>query len=142
MEKNSLVEILAEILLQDRGSIKRVADAANCSYRAVHDACHNKSRNPSNEILKAAFVVTLDPRLKEIIEPAGYTLVHKGDTLPHSQNLEREVGDVVVQVSKLIPEARMVADSGLDKETKIKIQKRIERVKAELSEVEHLIETL
>lgn len=144
MEENKeIVNLLNEILLYEhRGSTKAVARAANCSSRTVNEACHNHTRNPAVDIIKAAWLVTGDPRLKGILEPDGYTLVPKKEALSPSQNLEHEIGDVFVAISSLLSEARTGKEKGFDKHGKIKFLKGVEKAEREIAEVKHLAENI
>ena len=106
---NPHAELLKSILMSDdayeRGITKRVAEEACTALSTVYTACDGRN-NPSVEIIRAAFVVTNDPRLKGILEPRGWELVRCRDAVCPQHDVEGEAIDVTSAVCKLVEDNR------------------------------------
>ena len=80
------------------------------TYNHVHKQVSGYTNVHVNTI-KAAFVVTGDPRLKRELEPEGYELVHKREA-EALRCPESEATDIILQSSNLIEKIRQAVKDG------------------------------
>ena len=134
-------ELLREILVYDnRGSAYAVAEKAGLAYRTVMDQTDGKV-NASVQVIKAAWLVTKDPRLKVILEPEGWELVPKASVLAPTKPIEAEATDVVIEVTSFIAEHRIAIEDGrIDRKEHLDLRKRIQKAKNELEELDKALD--
>jgi hypothetical protein len=130
-------ELLSEILkYEHRGSVKAVAQAAVCAESTIYSNMDGKA-NPSVWVIKAAFEVTGDPRLKKLLEPDGWELVRKKGTVESDKPVEAEAMDVVVCVGDFVEDYRRKMDDGrLETHEAVALLGKIATLKTELDELE------
>lgn len=129
-------KLLQEILIYDhRGAVKAVAEKAVCAESTVYSNMDGKA-NPSVWVLKAAFLVTEDPRLKALFEPEGWELVRKAGTVRAEKSVEGEALDVVAAVGRFVETYRTaMADRMLTIKEMAELLKHIDKVELELAEL-------
>ncbi len=143
MSDGRINNLLQEILISThRGSIYKVAEMTGYAYRSIHDFCHIPNKNIPTKIIKAAFLITKDPRLKLELEPQGYELVVKKENLKYSDDFHKEISDVNIKLSTLLLTFRdALKDEHITKQEKITLKKEWEEVSKELAEVGALIDS-
>jgi hypothetical protein len=109
---NRIPRLLKEILVyRYPGAIEKVADHLGDTYDYVWSQTHGRV-NPHIKVIRAAYIVTGDPRLKRELEPEGFELVptREGEA---SKCAESEATDIMLQTSKLIEDLREVLEDGV-----------------------------
>jgi hypothetical protein len=134
---NPLSELLKEILVSTyRGAADQVAQRAGLAYRTVLDQTDGRI-NPSIEVIKAAWLVTSDPRLKLLLEPTGWELVQRAEAIHPVRDTEGETVDVVLAASRLIELIREAqADRKLTKAERIALLRSVQGLKRDVLEAE------
>lgn len=138
---NPLCELLREVVIEThRGVIRAVAMRAGLAERTVYDHCTDGRVNASVEVIRAAFEVTQDPRLKKILTPDGWELVPAQPAIPPTRDFEREMGDVEMAVSDLRRQVRQALDNDghIDGHELVAIQCRCGEIRKQADEVEAL----
>lgn len=103
---DGVARLLKEILVtQNRGGCNQIADDLGCSYDEVWEATHERA-NPSVRIVAATYARFPDLRLKRLLEPAGYELVHKQDGPRSVGDVCQETTDVVLASAEAVRLAR------------------------------------
>ncbi len=143
MSDSRVNKLLYEILISThRGSIYEVAELSGYAYSSLHDFCSYLNKNVPTKVIKAAFLVTKDPRLKSELEPQGYELVLKKEGLNYSDDFHKEISDVNIKLSDLLKTFReALKDDRITKDEKIKLKTEWEEVSKELAEVGALIDS-
>ena len=109
---NRIPRLLKEVLVyRHPGAIEKVADLLGDTYDYVWSQTHGRV-NPHIKVIKAAFVITGDPRLKRELEPEGYELVRERGCPEKLKNAEAELVDVVLASAKIITRLRETARDG------------------------------
>lgn len=141
---NPITELLYEILIQtNRGSLDEAAKEAGYAYRTANEYCNDHRKTPPVEFLKAAWLVTEDPRLKRLLEPEGYELTPKAAARAHTGNWEREIGDINIAAANLLSIVReALTDDEIDRKEKIKIRRAVDMIKFELAQVEDIASSI
>ena len=136
-----LNDLLYEVLeMQNRGSLEKAADLAEIAYSTANKYCADSRTTPPLHFIKAAWLVTKDPRLKRRLEPEGFELVPKKESLMPSQDWEREIGDVHIALSGLHAEVRDALEDGrIDRHEANGLLKTVGRVRVELAELEAMV---
>lgn len=137
---NRTAELLREIMFSDNyGVAGRIAERANLAYQTVHSQTDGRS-TPSVELVRAAFLETLDPRIKRILEPQGYELVPRAQGLTPTGSLVEEIGDIHDATADLRRQAKAAAEDGrLDREETNALLRLAGQVEMELAEVKAVI---
>ncbi len=136
-------ELLYEILIQGDGEqlTQKVANEAGLAYRTVNEYCNDVRKTVPVQVIKAAYKVTKDPRLKKLLEPEGYELVLKQIIFPPTNDYNKEISDVNISLANLLQTIREAdADGIITKKEKITIKKSFGDVLKEVNEVEALID--
>ncbi len=109
--RNPVCELLYEVLIAThRGAVKEVARVAGLAERTVYDHCTDGRLNPSVEVIKAAWVVTRDPRLRKLLEPEGWRLVPEPEAAPRLKDPEAEITDINLAAADAIKALRAALD--------------------------------
>lgn len=134
MSEDRLSRLLNSVLVcENRGLIEEVADRMGESYNHVHKQVSGYVNIHVNT-LKAAFLVTKDPRLKRELEPEGYELVQKRNA-EALRCPESEATDIVLQSSNLIEKIRQaLADGKITQSELLDLEKSFCDVERELIE--------
>ncbi len=137
---DGVARLLKEILVfRHRNGIEQVADQLNETYDYVWSQTHERT-NPSVNTIKAAFLVTKDPRLKRILTPAGFKLSPDKMTDRPVSGYEHEIGDLDIAVSTLRMKFReAMKDNMISKNEAIDISILIENIRLELIDVETVL---
>lgn len=102
---NRVPRLLKQILVyQYPGAIEKVADYLGDTYDYVWSQTHGRV-NPHIKVLRAAYIVTGDPRLKRELEPEGYELVSARDAKAQ-RDAESEATDIMLHTSRMIEKLR------------------------------------
>ncbi len=143
MSDGRINNLLYEILVMNqKGAMYDVAELTGYAYRSVHDFCSVLNKNVPTKIIKAAYLVTKDPRLKRELEPEGYELSIKKEGLDYSEDFHKEISDVNIKLSSLLLTFRdALEDKKISKQEKITLKKQWEEVSKELAEVGALIDS-
>ncbi len=139
--RNPICELLYEVLVAThRGAVKEVARVAGLAERTVYDHCTDGRLNPSLEVIKAAWVVTQDPRLRRLLEPRGWRLVPDQAQVRPDKDVEGEAVDVSLSAGDLIRTAReLLADGHLSAEDELAFQVRLQAAEKELAELREAV---
>ena len=112
MADSRISRLLKEILVYKYpGAIEKVADCLGETYDHIWSQTHGRV-NPKIEVVKAAFLVTGDPRLKRELEPGGYELVRERTAPEGLKNAEAELIDIVLASARVITRLRETASDG------------------------------
>lgn len=111
--------ILKEVLvIEMRGrGVALVAEEANLSYDDVYAQTHERV-NPSVHVIRAAFLVAqahcpeAAPRLRRLLEPEGWALAPKDESIRPQKNAESEVVDSIIAASALVETLRQTKGHG------------------------------
>jgi len=130
-------KLLNEILrIGARGLIEPVAIEAGVAYDTVYDQCRGNV-NPSIQVIKAAYIITQDPRLKRMLEPTGYELTPKDQLYLPEKPVHDEAVDVILAVSQFIEAHREAfRDGRYSAQEKVDLVNILKRVKRESGELE------
>ena len=144
MSESSLSRLLKEVLIYDNGKgvCQAVADYSGETYDYIWSQTHGRV-NPSLKTIKAAFVITKDPRLKKALEPEGFKLNpdQPGDSL--LKHFEAEIGDLTVGTGLLLHASReALKDNNLSKQEENDIRRLIEAIKKDLNDVERCVDQM
>ncbi|RJX35631.1 MAG: hypothetical protein C4525_02975 [Desulfarculus sp.] len=138
-----IAELLNEILIthaQGEKVVHRVAVAAGVSERTIYDTTSGRL-NASVEVIKAAFLVVQDPRLRKLLEPEGWRLAPADQVPPPASDLASETADVILAASDSLKEARRaMADGRVSRPEDAALRRALERVRRETDEVEALLD--
>ena len=132
---NPQAELLKEILVYDtRGLGVLVAEKAGLAYRTVMDNTDLRA-NPNVEVIKAAWLVSGDPRLKKLLEPEGYELMPKACDVRPTKSVEGEATDVSIAKARLLEAYRNAsADGDIDRKESIDIERFMDQLDREHEE--------
>ncbi len=140
---DGVARLLKEILIYriDDG-INKVAHILNETYDYVWSQTHERI-NPSIYVVKAAYEISKDPRLKRILEPKGMCLVPDSQLSTPTKETEAEATDVILSVSDLIKTVRnSMADLKISKSEAMEIGQRMSDVDKEWAEVKSSVRDL
>ena len=138
---NPIAELLKEILVSThRGSMDKVVERTGLAYRTVADQTDGRI-NPSVEVIKASWLVTGDPWLKLLLEPKGWELVPKATQVFPQKDLEAEIADVILMVSRLIEKVRLARqERRYTKQERIELLRILGQLRLEQVELETALE--
>ncbi len=140
-----MADLLDEILTnwdQKKRTVHRVAMRACLSERAIYDMCSGRT-NTSVEVVKAAFLVTQDPRLRKRLEPEGYRLTPCGLAQPGSCSPETEAGDCVIEAARLLERARQAAsDQRISRPEDAELRRMLRDARGQFDEFEALLDRI
>jgi len=112
MADSRISRLLKEILVYKHpGAIEKVADCLGETYDHIWSQTHGRV-NPKIEVVKAAFIVTGDQRLKRELEPEGYELVWERAAPVGLKDAEAELTDIVLASARVITRLRESAPDG------------------------------
>lgn len=111
--------ILKEVLvIEMRGrGVALVAETANLSYDDVYAQTHERV-NPSVHVIRAAYLVALAhcpeaaPRLRRLLEPEGWNLTPKDESINPQKDTESEIVDAIMAASAVIEVFREAKGAG------------------------------
>ena len=131
--------LLQEILVTgDRDLTKEVALVAGKSRAWVSEQYY-KNINSSIHCIKAAWLVTGDPRLKKLLEPDGWEL-RKVVAAASTKGVEQEALDLIVSVSEFVKTYRAAyADDRLTPQEKVALLTSVKDVEIELAELKSAV---
>jgi hypothetical protein len=138
-----MADLLDEILTnwdQKKRTVHQVAMRACLSERAIYDMCSGRT-NTSVEVVKAAFLVTRDPRLRKRLEPEGWRLTPCKLAEPATCNPETEAGDCVIEAAQLLERARQAAsDQRISRPEDAELRRMLRDARVQLDEFEALLD--
>ncbi len=110
---NPVAELLKEIVIYEhRGSIYKIAELAGLAHTSARDHLNGRT-NPSVEVIKAAWLVTRDPRLKKLLEPDGYELVPVRPARPTAETFESGLVDLSIIGGDIASYWRQAIEDGI-----------------------------
>ena len=95
----------------DGNGIQAVAGLLNETYDYVWSQTHERI-NPHIKVLRAAYIITGDPRLKKELEPDGFELVPKRKATGEVKSMEGEAIDVIIHAAKIMEQIQAVIEDG------------------------------
>lgn len=111
MADDRISRLLKDVLVyRNPGSIERVADYMGETYDHIWSQTHGRV-NPKIQVVKAAYVITGDQRLKRELEPEGHELVPAREA-EAIRDAESESTDIVIHASRLIERLRGAVHDG------------------------------
>ena len=137
MADTRTVELLKEVLVLegDGTRVKKVANLAGFAKDTVYAQTDGRA-NPNIHVIKAAWLVTKDPRLQRLLEPQGWRLVPDHPFESPTGTLVEEIGDVHDAATDLRRSAKeALADGNIDQEEARNLEYLINNAELELAEV-------
>lgn len=124
----------------NKGSVKKIAKTLGLEDRSVYDYLYGKIKISLDFLLAAVTATDGDPDIRKFLEPEGWRLQPERNCKAPTDNIEKEMLDVLVAISDLAEFARKaVLEKNLTPEVMTEIHKKAGNVMRQLSEVMNLI---
>ena len=135
-------ELLHEILVNGSTDLTRgVANMAGVSRSSVEKQCY-ANVNPSVAVIKAAWLVTKDPRLKKLLEPINPETGEAWELTPKINGkiplkpIESEGVDVFISLSLFLDDLRLSLEDGeISNNEHLTNLANLNRIRVELEEL-------
>lgn len=140
MEENGVSRILKQVLVYDcPGAIEKVAEHLNETYDYIWSQTAGRV-NPAVHVIKGAYEITGDPKLKRLLTPIGYEILPATSKDRPTGHFEAEIGDLDIAVAKLRTAFREVLkDNRITPKEANRLQKLIDTLRVEIADVEAII---
>ena len=93
------------VIIEKKTTVQDIADRLNIDPRTIYDYLERKPIVPL-VLIKTVFELTLDPRLRDVLQPDGYVLVPSIEARHCSGDWEKEIGDIGIALGELHAQAR------------------------------------
>jgi AcrR family transcriptional regulator len=125
------------VIIEKKTTVQDIADRLNIDPRTIYDYLERKPIIPLT-LIKTVFELTLDPRLRDVLQPAGYVLVPATESRPCSGDWEKEIGDISISLGSFHGAVRLALDPESDGGSTI-TKKEATPIRAELDRMEREI---
>lgn len=139
-EGNSVARILKQVLVyENSGGLEKVAEHLNETYDYVWSQTAGRV-NPAVHVIKGAYEVTGDPKLKRLLTPTGYELLPVTYKDRPTGHYEAEIGDLDIAVASIRKAFRKaLEDDRITPKEADRLQKLIDALRVEIADVEAIL---